>query len=134
MESNELLMTLHKRINELSNTNIISVSKEAVNEKTEKIKKDAKANNTKDQQESHKALNSLVDKLIKKFDFEKQEDDFKGESEFFNTKMYKNLMKKYTFLNETDNEPGFLNNKNQGFNNIYQDEKINRVKNVKIFF
>lgn len=133
MESNDLLKTLYKRINELSNTNIISVSnaKEATNEKTEKIKKDGKANNnSKDPEESNKALNSLVDKLIRKFDFEKQ-DDFKAESDLVNTKIYKNLMKKYAIANEAENESGFTNNdknnKNTGFNIVHQDEKINRV-------
>lgn len=128
MESNELLKTLYKRINELSNTNIPTNSNlKETNEKGEKVKKDAKTNNSKDKEESNKVLNSLVDKLIKKFDFDKQE-DFKPESDLVNTKIYKSLMKKYTFNSELDDQPGFANNKNAGFNNFHQDEKLNRVR------
>lgn len=134
MESNELLKTLYKRINELSNNNVInnSITKDSNNEKIEKIKKDNnKSNNIKDKEESNKAFNSLVDKLINKFDFEKQE-DLKIENDLVNTKLYKNLIKKFTINNEIDNEPELDNNinKNTGFNNAYQDNKINRV----IFF
>lgn len=122
-----MLKTLYKRINELSNTNLTtSANLKETNEKGEKIKKDAKATNPKDKEESNKVLNTLVDKLIKKFDFVKQ-DEFKAESDLVNTKIYKNLMKKYSFTTEADNDPGFLNSKSAGFNNIHQDEKLIRV-------
>ena len=128
-----MLKTLYKKINELSNTNIISVSGEKEsNEKFEKIKKDAKGNNSKDQEEANKALNSLVDKLIRKYDFEKQ-DELKEESDLINTKIYKNLMKKYTFINQADDEPSFQKNKSIGYNKIIQDEKINRVNIIFAF-
>jgi len=123
--SNELLKTLYKRINELSGNNIVAISNsKETNEKTEKIKKDAtKANYVKDQEESNKALNSLVDKLIKKFDYENQ-DELKIENDLVNTKLFKNLIKKFTVNNETDNEVGFADNRNSVLNKIYQDKKI----------
>jgi cupin superfamily acireductone dioxygenase involved in methionine salvage len=130
LESNELLKTLYKRINELSGNNIVAISNsKGTNEKTEKIKKDAtKAEYIKEKEESNKALNSLVDKLIKKFDYEKQ-DELKIENDLVNTKLFKNLIKKFTVKNETDNEVGFADNKNAALNKIYQDEKI-----IKVFF
>ena len=69
-------------------------------------------------------MNSLVDKLILKYDFENS-DELKNENELVNTKLYKNLVKKYTFSSDNENEV----NKNtiSNSNNLNSDEKIIKV-------
>jgi len=81
-------------------------------------------------------LNNLVDKLIKKFNFEKH-DEFKNENDLLNTKLYKNLIRKYTFSNDM-NEIDMINNKHtlgNNINNLYSIEKQNnKVKKLSTFF
>lgn len=89
----------------------------------------------KEKEESNKALNSLVDKLIKKFDFENS-DDYKNESQLINTQLYQNLFKKYSasYTNKTpsiDND-AILNNKNSKNNNhIYNNNPV-EDKNINV--
>lgn len=129
LESNELLKTLYKRINEFSNLNkTFEANNKQEVEKADKIKKEAKTLNNKEKEESNKALNNLVDKLIKKFDFEKQ-DENKNMDDLLNSKLYKNLIKKYSFAAEA-NENEFINNKNlvgSNYNNPNADQRNNRV-------
>lgn len=81
-------------------------------------------------------MNNLVDKLIKKFNFEKH-DEFKNENDLLNTKLYKNLIRKYTFSNDM-NEIDMINNKHtlgNNINNLYSIEKQNnKVKKLSTFF
>jgi len=123
-----LLKTLYTRINELSNLNkTFEANKKQEKEKANKFKKEVK-NNHKEKEESNKALNNLVDKLIKKFDFEKQ-DENKNMDVLVNSKLYKNLIKKYTISSES-NDHDLIVNKNivgSNYNNIYAEQR-----NIKV--
>ncbi len=123
-----MLKTLYTRINELSNLNkTFEANKKQEKEKANKFKKEVK-NNHKEKEESNKALNNLVDKLIKKFDFEKQ-DENKNMDVLVNSKLYKNLIKKYTISSES-NDHDLIVNKNivgSNYNNIYAEQR-----NIKV--
>jgi hypothetical protein len=90
-------------MNELSNVNKTNIQSALTNKKDNDKPKQEKKQQSKEKEESDKVLNCLVDKLIKKFDFEKVE-EFKHEKEFMNTKIYKNLVKRYSNLNQFDND------------------------------
>ena len=91
-----MFKTLYTKIKELNNLNKQSLDHQQKNNK----KKQEQINYEKNEkmqknEDSEKVLNNLADKLLKKFDPYKIE-EMKNDNELMKTKMFMNLVKKYS--------------------------------------
>ena len=102
LENNELFKTLYTKINELNHLKKQTPDQQKLNrKKQDQINKEK--NEKMQKNDSQKVLNNLADKLLKKFDPYKIE-EMKNENELMKTKMFMNLVKKYSNNQEETNE------------------------------